>query len=157
MGLFDFLNPRKKAEQQLIQRISQATNAVKLGLYYRLVHRYRERYELDFAGYLAGAVANEAFSDHPGNEEGREFLDRHRSLIEQELFALGKDMEIRRVLTETIRAWSLIPFIRGHPVLPMLDTIEKLKHFGILIPGGAAASEETFFPLAAEFYDSRPQ
>jgi hypothetical protein len=56
MGLLDFLNPRKKAEQQLIQRISQATN-----------------------------------------------------------------------------------------------------HFGILILGGAAASEETFFPMAAEFYDSRPQ
>jgi hypothetical protein len=156
MGLLDFLNPRKKAEQQLIQRISQATNGVKLGLYYRLVHRYRERYELDFAKYLAAAVANEVLSDPP-NEQGREFFDRNRPLIEQELFALGKDMEIRRVLTETIRAWSLVPFIRGHPVLPILDTIEKLKHFGILIPGGAAASEETFFPMAAEFYDSRPQ
>src|SRR5207253_10374275 len=136
MGLLDFLNPRRKAEQQLMQRISQATNAVKLGLYYRLVHRYRERYEVDFAKYLAAAVANEALSDSP-NEQGREFFDRNRPLIEQELFALGKDVEIRRVLTETIRAWSLVPFIRGHPVLPILDTIEKLKHFGILIPGGA--------------------
>ncbi len=95
-------------------------------------------------------------SDHP-NEQGQEFFDRNCPLIEQELFALGKDMEIRRVLTETIRAWSLVPFIRGRPAETWLDPVEKLQHFGILIPGGAAASEETFFPMAAEFYDSRPQ
>ncbi len=104
MGLFDFLNLRKKAEQQLIQRVNQATNAVKLGLYARLVHRYRELYPLDFAKYLAAAVTNEALSDPPSNEQGREFVDRNGPLIEQELFTLANDMEVRRVLTETIRA-----------------------------------------------------
>lgn len=157
MGLLDFLNPRKKAEQQLIQKINQATNAVKLGLYARLVDRYRKLHQLDFAKYLAAAVTNEALSHPPSNEQGREFVDRNRPLIEQELLALGKDMDIRRVLTETIRARALVPFIHGHTAETWLDPIEKLQRFGILIPGGDAPSPETFFPIATEFYDTSPQ
>jgi hypothetical protein len=157
MGLLDFLSPRKKAEQQLIRRINQATNAVKLGLYFRLVLRYRELHHVEFAKSLAAAVTNETLSHPPSNEQGREFVDRNRSLIEQELFALGNDMEIRRVLTETIRARALIPFVHGHPAETWLDPIEKLQHFGILIPGGNTPSPETFFPMATQFYDTRPE
>jgi hypothetical protein len=140
-----FLFIRKKAERRLIQRINQATNAVKIGRYSRLVRRYRELHELDFAGYLAAAVTNEAFSDPPSNDQGREFLGRNRALIEQELFALAKDMDIRRVLTETIRARGLVPFIQGQTAETWLNRIEKLQHFGILIPGGDAPSAEVLF------------
>ena len=157
MGLFDFLNPRKKAEQQLIERINQATNAVAIGLYARLAHRYRERHQLDFADALAAAVTNATLSHSPSNEQAREFVDRNGPLIEQELFALGNDMEIRRVLTETIRAQALVPFIHGRTAETWLDPIENLQHFGILIPGGNTPSPETFFPIAAEFYDTRPE
>jgi hypothetical protein len=65
-------------------------------------------------------------------------------------------MEIRRVLTETVRARGIIPFTEGQTAEASLNPIEKLQHFGILIPYGDAPSPDTFFPIAAEFYDTRP-
>jgi hypothetical protein len=68
MGLLDFLNPRKKAEQALIENLQKASNLVKMGLYARLITKYAGRYDVDFATFLAAAVSNEVFSDPPGNE-----------------------------------------------------------------------------------------
>jgi hypothetical protein len=151
MALLDFLNPRKKAEQTLIENLQKASNLVKMGLYARLVAKYAGRYDLNFAKFLAATVSNEVFSDPPGNEQSRGFLEQHKDIIEQELREFRKDRQICNFLTQMLRARAIIPFARGVTGDTWIDPLDKLQHYGILVPGGSAPTPETLVPLVNEF------
>jgi hypothetical protein len=146
------------AMRRLIKQIEHSTDLVKLGLAERLANKYAKTYGGDIAMALAAAVTNEVFSEQPGNDQGKAFLQQNRALVEQELLKLREDSYICRVLTETVRAGMIVPYAKGiRTAEAFLDPLEKLQRLGILIPGGEAPSPSTFFPLANEFYLSRKQ
>jgi hypothetical protein len=136
--------------------LQQAVDMVKLGMAERLLVEYKERYESDLASLLAAAVANEAFSDQPCNETGQHFLNENRSLIETELRNLSHNQYLCHVLTQTIRARSAMSFGKGNRTAETLnDPINKLRDYGILIPGGEFPKLQPFLALATEFYKTR--
>src|SRR5262245_22386321 len=138
MGFLDFLNPRKTAEEALMQNLERLCNLVKMGLYSRLLARCSQRYDRGFAAFVAAAVANASFSEPPGIEEGRRFLRQHGQLIEQELAELRKDQQTCNVLTQILRARSVIPFAKGETADTWMRPLDKLERYGILAPGGPA-------------------
>jgi hypothetical protein len=105
------------------------------------VHRYKEIHDLDFAKYLAGAITNEVVSDPPSNEQGREFLERNRALIEQELFKLSEDMEIRRVLTDPIPSFQW----------PLSFMLLALRDSAASLGRGSIPNPQKFLPLASPY------
>ncbi len=147
---------RAGSKKKLLGDLQHAVDMVKVGMYERLLVEYKARHEAEFAGFLAAAVTNEALSDEPSNEEGQHFLNENRALIETELRSLSHDQYLCHVLTQTMRARAVIPFAKGNSTAEALsDPLDKLRDFGILIPGGEFPKIETFYALAREFYQTR--
>ena len=154
IGLFIWF--RAVSKKKLFGDLQRAVDMVKVGMYQRLVVEYEARHESEFAGFLAAAVTNEAFSDEPSNEEGQNFLKENRALIETELRSLSHNQYLCNVLAQTMRARSVIPFAKGNNTAEALcDPLDKLRNFGILIPGGEFPQLNTFYALAMEFYQTR--
>jgi hypothetical protein len=131
---------------------------VKVGMAMRLMVEYEERYEPEFANPLAAAVANEAFSDKPWNEIGQQFLNENRVVIDTELRNLSRNQYLCHVLTQTIRARSAMSFGKGNRTSEVLSApLDKLRHYGILIPGGEFPKLQPFCALATEFYKTMPK
>lgn len=153
IGWFIF---HKYAKHRLIQQLEHLTDLSKVGLSARLVAKYKTRYDEDFAFSLAAAVTNEVFSESPNLDAARHFLQQHSAIIEQELRALGRNKNICHVLTQVVRAGSVIRFAKGIQTRDAFcGPIEKLQHFGILIQGGDAPSLNRLTPLVKEFYLTR--
>jgi len=155
-GLFFWF--RAESKKKLLLDLQRAVDMVKVGMYVRLRVEYSKQYESEFAGFLAAAVSNEVFSDEPGNEEAQHFLNENKSLIETETRNLSHKQHLCHVLTQTIRARSVIPFAKDkHTLETSFDPINKLKDYGILIPGGEFPKLNSFYTLATEFYQTRPK
>jgi hypothetical protein len=156
IGLFFWF--RAGSKKILMRDLQRAVDMVKVGMAVRLVAEYEERFESELAGVLAAAVANEAFSDEPGNEKGQHFLNDNRALIETELRNLSHNQYLCHVLTQTIRARSAMSFGKGNRTVEALsDPINKLRDYGILIPGGEFPKLQPFCALATEFYKTMPK
>lgn len=154
IGLFIWF--RAGSKKKLFDDLQRAVDMVKVGMYQRLVLEYEARYESEFAGFLAAAVTNEAFSDKPSNEEGQLFLNENRTMIETELRRLSHNQYLCHVLTQTMRARTVIPYAKGNNTAEALcDPLDKLRDFGILISGGEFPKLNTFYALAMEFYQTR--
>jgi hypothetical protein len=154
IGLFIWF--RAVSKKKLLNDLQRSVDMVKVGMYARLLAEYEARYESEFAGLLAAAVTNMAFSDEPSNEKGQHFLNENQALIETELRSLSHNQYLCHVLTQTIRARAVIPFAKGnHTAEALCDPLDKLRDFGILIPGGEFPELKTFYTLAMEFYQTR--
>jgi len=131
--------------KRILRKMSNGVDMVSIGLYGCLYRRFKSKYG-DKANYLAAAVANELFSQQPSTPDAKNFLELHKELIEKEIHNLQNDDEIRTMVTQAVRVMCITsPELSFYP-------IEKLREFGILIPGGDSPSPETFLPMAYEFY-----
>lgn len=155
LGLF-FYWFHTTAKKNLQRQLIAAENMVKLGLSERLLRRYTGMYEREFSFSLAAAVTNEVFSEVPRDHVAKEFLQKNKELVEQELRQIGKDDHLCHVITQTIRASSVRLYAqRKANWETVMDPIEKLERLGIWRPGGQAPALETVLPLVRQFYESR--
>lgn len=65
---------RYKARLDLTKRMLSGVNAVKLGVSVCLLEKFKERYGKDTAYYLAAAVTNELFGEHPTAPNTQQFF-----------------------------------------------------------------------------------
>ena len=146
---------RKKV---LLKKMLSGVDMVKVGVYGRLSSRFKAKYGEVKAGLLAAAVTNEVYSESLSNLDAKKFLESHKDIVERELSSLQNDDEIRNIVTQAIRVKATVSYakdVRNQESL--LNPIEKLKKFGILVSGGDAPSPGTFLPMAYEFYQSVKQ
>ena len=74
--------------------------------------------------------------------------------MESELYELSKDDEVRLVLTQTLRAAAMVPFLRkNYSADALYDPLENIEKYGILIPEGDFPSLDGLVRIVTEFYD----
>lgn len=139
-------------KRQLFKKMIAGVDMVKMGLYNRLSIRYIKKYGKTKGGLLAAAVINELFSELPSNTEAEQFLQLNSDLIQQELPRLRDDKEICDAVTQAVRV-KIIVFLDQKKLSPedSIECIEKLRRFGILVPGGNTPGPDTFLPMAIKF------
>ena len=126
---------------------------VKETLLQQLSDRYTGTYGDVQGRLLAEAVTNELFSDHPSSHESERFLKSSYEVIQDELYELQKDIEIRNIVTQTIRAKILVASMLGaKDKEAIIDPIEKLQRYGIFIPGGEPSLPVNFLVMAHEYF-----
>jgi hypothetical protein len=125
-------------------------NASKLEFYSRLSQRFKTNYGQEKASLLA-AVTNELFSESASNSYAEKFLKSNKDIVERELSNLRSDDEIHNAVTQAVHVKVMVFSYANkgkHTLERLLDSLEKLKKFGILVSGGDAPSLDTFLPMA---------
>ncbi len=139
-------------KKKLIKKMSGAIDLVKMGIYMRLESNFLRKYAEDFSGLLSAAIVNVLFDQSPSNLKASEFSASNKDLINQELRNLKDDEDIRKVVTEAVRAKSVLLIAQDqNAAVSCAEHLEKLRDLGILIPGGEAPSLD-FLSIAEEFY-----
>jgi len=152
LGLLYFWLSRRSLHKTLM-RMDAGADVIKVGIAIHLIRKYKQEHDDDTAAKLASAVTNEIFSDPPSNEAGLLFLRDQADLIEHEIAALRDNKGVREAITQALRVKAMACLARGERDREhVIDTIEKAKSYGLLIPGGEQPSPETFFPLVERYW-----
>jgi len=155
MGILDFIFGNK---QNLLKRMSGGVDAVKMGLYRHLVHQFNNQYDPEFSGRLSASVVNEVFSAIAPQEENRRFASENADLIVSKTTEIACNHQFRRIITDAIRVQMTIRYSDERSDIPLdMDPINKLKKYGILIPGGDQPTPSKFTPDAYEFLGQSPE
>jgi|GEM_PF-1062256 len=142
-------------KKKLLNKMETGVGIIRLGTYARLKQKYKDMYGEEKARFLAAAVTNELFSEHPSNPEGEEFLKANKALIERELSNVKNDEEICNAVTQAVRVQVIVDCERGiRSKESLLDSLDKITKLGVLVPGGVTPSPKTFLLMANEFYQS---
>lgn len=145
------MKSRKNRGADLTKRMSEGVQMVKLGLYLRLTNSLKDTYEIERAKRLATAVVNELFSDSPVSAKGKIFLESSRILIEQIISDLRDNKETCEAITQAVRVKGIINDTAGGDTQKVLSPLEKLRRFGILVPGRKIPKPDSFLSMARQF------
>ncbi len=139
-------------KEQLFNKMIAGVDMVKVGLYNRLSAQYVPKYGEIEGEFLAAAVINELFSLPPSNEESEQFLMLNYELVQSELSNLKIDREICNVITQAVRV-RITVLSAQNKLSPesSLECLEKLRRFGILVPGGNVPMPDNFLQMAYKF------
>jgi len=136
----------------LIKRMSEGVQVVKLGLYLRLINSLKDTCEMEKAKWLAAAIVNELFSESPPDTKGKIFLESNRTLIEQIISEVGGNKEVCEAVTQAVRVKGIIDdTVGGDTQKVLLSPLEKLRRLGILVPGGKTPEPDSFLSMARKF------
>jgi len=132
--------------------MAAGVDIIKAGLAVKFMRTYKQQYERNTAANLAAAVANELFSDPPSTDEAAEFLTENRQWIEQEIQALATEAEICEDLTQAVRVKAMVAFAQPKgDKAHVLAALERLKEFGVLVPGEEQPSWERFSAIVRRY------
>ncbi|GAI56791.1 unnamed protein product [marine sediment metagenome] len=146
------MKSRDNRVPDLIKKMSEGVQMVKLGLYLRFINSLKDICEIERAKRLAAAMVNELFSEPPQGAKGKIFLESNRALIEQLISVVPGNKEVCEAVTQAVRVKGIIAdFVDGDTREALLDPLEKLRRLGILIPGGKAPEPDSFLSMAREF------
>lgn len=136
----------------LFKKMIDGVVMVEVGLWDRLCEKYIPKYGKTKGEFLAAAVINELFSELPSNSEGEQFLKSNYDLIQRELSSLKDDREMCNAVTQAVRV-KVIVFSAQNKLSPesLLECLEKLRRFGILVPGGNTPTPDNFLAMAYKF------
>jgi hypothetical protein len=133
--------------------LMQAEKQVVAGVYGRLMGRYRQRYSQETASGLARAVTWALFHLEPEDETAIQFTSSHQDLIDAEIINLRADVEIRRIVTDTLVLKAV--FIHrqlGCKDNSYMEPIEHLKQLGIFLEGEYPPTPKRFIETARDFF-----
>lgn len=145
------MKSRENRVADLTKRMSEGVLMVKLGLYVRLTNSLKDTYEIERAKRLATAVVNELFSDSPVSAKGKIFLESSRTLIEQIISGLRDNKETCEAVTQAVRVKGIMNDTADGDTQKVLPPLEKLRQFGILVPGRKIPKPDSFLSMAREF------
>ncbi len=149
----DMKSPENRVAD-LIKRMSEGVQMVKLGLYLRFINSLKDTCEIERAKRLAAATVNELFSEPPQGAKGKVFLESNRALIEQLISVVPGNKEVCEAVTQAVRVKGIMAdLVDGDTQKVLLDPLEELRRLGILIPGGNAPEPDSFLSVAREFLD----
>lgn len=136
----------------LIKRMSEGVQMVKLGLYLRLINSLKDTCGMEKAKWLAAAIVNELFSEPAPDTKAKMFLESNRTFIEQIISEMRGNKEVCEAVTQAVRVKGIIGnFVGGDTQEVLMSPLEKLKRLGILVPGGKTPEPDSFLSMAREF------
>ena len=143
-------------QRRLLKKMANGVWIIKAGIGVRLLREYKKRFSDDTdhtAEKLAAAVSNEVFCDLASTEESELWLSNNRQLVNSEIMALAKDPETCEALTQSIRVKTMFALYKGERDRQVLNAgLEKLKAFGLFLPGCEMPSPQNFFPIVQRYY-----
>jgi hypothetical protein len=147
------MNARTPKSAELLQ----AEKQVVAGVYGRLLDRYRDKFGND-ASTLARVVAASLFGQTLQDKLMAELIASRKDLVEREVARLKEDLEIRRIVTDTLVLKAVfLHRQRSCKDGSHVDPIERLKQLGIYLEGKKPPTPMSFIISAREFFSTTPR
>lgn len=145
----------KHRQKKVVQKMNDAVQLVKLGLFNHLSQKYLDGSDVKEAGLLAAGVVNFIFDEEPMKEEAIRFQKENGRRIADEARRLSGSGQIRQLITQAFRTQALVRYASAgrYSVDRANKWGERLRELGILVPGGDAPTPDTFIPVAIAFYN----
>ncbi|HQG31178.1 MAG TPA: hypothetical protein PLA83_04555 [Deltaproteobacteria bacterium] len=140
-----------------VEELIRAEKQIFTGVYWRLFARYASRFAEGYASYLALAVTRYLLSYPDGDEQAKMFHEQNRNQIDQEILALRKDPDIRRVVTDTLVIKAVFQHRKGGCGKDdALALVENLKKLGLYQEGSHPPTPGSFVRMASAFFSETP-
>lgn len=135
----------------------RAEKQVFAGIFGRLYARYILRYEPEYASFLALAVARVLLSMSWEKEKARVFMEQNQDRIRQEILALKDEIEIRRMVTDTlIMRVVALHKAGGCGADSAGEHIDRIRTLGIYLEGNQPPTPGSFVRTASRFFSLSP-
>lgn len=135
----------------------RAEKQVFAGIFGRLYARYVLKYEPEHASFLALAVARILLSMPGEGKQARVFMEQNQDRIRQEILALKDEIEIRRMVTDTLIMKAVALHKAGGCDADRSGaSIDRIRTMGIYLEGNQPPTPGSFVRTASRFFSLSP-
>ena len=118
-----------------VKALDESISNLRLGIFGRLLRKYRKTHGETQGSLLCAAILNEALVEEPTNDDARRYLARHRDLIKVESLKLSHDADLAEAFSYLYAAQALYLSIATHsPFSERAQILQRACALSLSIP-----------------------